>query len=239
MSILPNTKSGLLDFCAAHVKTWGGQPTQIGLTAGEVDVLETAVESATATAANVVETRNEAKAATLADDQASQNMRAIAGALIAKIKATADVTNNPNIYVLAQIPEPAVPGPALPPQQPVNIKPILEPTGGLTIKWKTGPNEGAVTYNIYRKLPTQTTPTFTQIGTASGRTKKFTDSNLPFGSSGVQYFIQGWRGASGGMPSEMLTVNFGTIDGDGVGGGGAAGFGYTLTAMKEPVKLAA
>lgn len=235
MSVLPNTKAALLDFCAQHTKVWNLNAAAIGLTANEIDVLEIATEQATASAALVLSTRDASKAATLSDDNASRTMRAAAAALIAKIKATAEITNDPNIYVLAQIPEPAAPSPAAPPLQPENVKPFLEPSGGLTIKWKTGTNAGTVTYNVYRKLPTQTA--FSQIGTASGRTKKFTDNTLPFGSSGVQYFIQGWRGASGGMPSEMLTVNFGTVDGDGVGGG--VRFGYTLSPMKEPVKLAA
>ncbi|MBY0313196.1 MAG: hypothetical protein K2W85_14085 [Phycisphaerales bacterium] len=237
MSVLPNTKSALLDFCSQHIKVWNLNAAAIGLTPSEIDVLENATEAATVTAAQVISTRDAAKSATLSDDNASRTMRLAAAALIAKIKATAEISSDPNIYVLAQIPEPAAPSPAAPPLQPVNVKPFLEPGGGLTIKWKTGTNAGTVTYNVYRKLPTQTT--FSQIGTASGRTKKFTDQSLPVGSSGVQYFIQGWRGTSGGTPSEMLTVNFGTIDGDGVGGVGAAGFGYTLTPMKEPVKLAA
>ena len=232
-SVLPSTKAELLSFCQAHAPVWASAYTGIGLTTEEVEDFTALTADATTTSTAAVTARNAAKAATLTDNTANSALRTLAASLVAKIKFHADSTDDPNVYVEAQIPPPAAPGPAPVPAQPTMLRASLEPGGGLTINWKAAnaSGVGSVVYQVFRKLPMQTM--FSLVGFSGGRDKFFTDLTLPAGNSGVQYVIQGARGGVSGAQSEILTVNFG------IEGGGGGGFAFSTMSHDEPVRIAA
>ena len=232
-SVLPSTKAELLAFCQSHAPIWAASGAAIGLTTSDTDDFTTLTTEAAATSTAAVTARNAAKAATLTDNNAFAALRADAAALVAKIKFKAESTDDPNVYVNAQIPEPLPPSPAPAPTQPTMLRASIEPGGGLTINWKASnpASNGGVVYQVFRKLPTQ--PSFNLVGFSGGRDKYFTDLTLPAGNSGVQYVIQGARGGVSGAQSEILTVNFG------IEGGGGGGFAFSTMSHDQPVRIAA
>jgi len=148
--------------------------------------------------------------------------------VIAQAKVFAEANNNPNVYLLAQIPPPAIDAPVPPPGIARDFTVTLGQNGWLTVKWKCTNPEGAqgTAYEVQRKIGSGN---FVYIGIAGGD-KTFIDNTLPAGSTGVVYQVTGVRSGLRG-PAAQVNVNFG------VGGGG----GFTVASVTEgaDVKLAA
>ena len=73
-------------------------------------------------------------------------LRAAGADIIRQIRTQAEVTNNPNVYNLAQVPPPAPPSPAPLPGQPTNFTVGLTGSGGILLTWKStnsSPSTGA------------------------------------------------------------------------------------------------
>jgi hypothetical protein len=166
------------------------------------------------------EARDASKAATQAYYNAVSAMRKTGSGLIETIRVFAEANNNPNVYLLSQLPPPAADTPLPPPGTPRDFTVELTFQGWLNIKWKCTNPEGTngTAYEVQRKIGSGA---FTFIGIAGGD-KTFVDTTLPAGSTGVVYQITGVRSSLRG-PSAPLMVNFG------VGGGG----GLTVTSVTE------
>jgi hypothetical protein len=233
MSILPQSKVEQVQFCESHAPVWAVAPTTIGLTAAQC----TAFAALTTDARKAYDAAQAAKqayraAVTKQNDKIAAALQGPGGAadLIRFIKSFAENTANPNaVYGLAQIPPPAVPQPASAPGKPENVSVVLEPSGAVTLSWDAA-NSAAGTggfFNVMRKLPGATSFTFlTGVpgSTTSSRRMTFTDFSIPTSAAGtgVQYIMQGRRGALMGTPSDAITVQFG------VDGGGMVVSGATL-----------
>jgi hypothetical protein len=156
-------------------------------------------------------------------------MRALGAINIQKIKTYADATNNPGVYPIAELPDPATPTTMGPPGLCTNLTVTIMPTGALTLKWKCVNPVGAsgTSYEVARRIGT--TGSFVNIGSGGGN-KTFIDDTLPSGSSPVFYRVTGVRSTVRGTTNEFV-VNFG------VGGGG----GFAVQSVNEvtPVQLAA
>jgi hypothetical protein len=241
MPIVPESKLGKIEFYEAHLAPFAANAAAIGLAPAAVTALSTATLAARA-AYNAHQSALEAsKAATQAFYDKVKAMHSGPGLgadMIQTIKTFAQTTNNPNVYVLAQLPAPAAPGTAPPPGTPFDFSIALLQTGAIELKWKCNNPEGTqgTIYEVRRKLNGPATD-YQFVGATGIRT--FVDDSLPLGGGAggtpVIYQITAVRSTSRGNPANFL-VSFG------VGGAGSGGF--TVTTLNgehtgESVRIAA
>jgi hypothetical protein len=226
MSIVPDSRLGKIEFYEAHTKVWLGNAAAIGLTAGACTALDTATVNARDAYNNHLAAQAAAKSATTAFYDAVKTMHSAPGKgadMIQTIKTYAQTTNNPNVYVIAQIPPPSSGGITPPPGTPSDFTVGLLQDGSLELKWKCS-NPSGTNGTIYEVLRKVGTGAFVFVG-ATG-VKTFTDDSLPAGASPCTYQVTAIRSTTRGNPAQF-TVHFG------VGGGG-----LTVESV-EPMKLAA
>lgn len=211
MSIVPSTDIGRITFYEAHIAGWTAIPTQIGLVAADCTALAALITNARKAYNDQQTALEAARSATMTMHNAVLAMHALGSADIAKIKAFADATHNPNVFPLANIPAPASPSPVGPPGTPFNFTVTLTQDGFVMLKWKCNNPSGAAgtVYEVRRRIGAS--GTFEYLG--SQGVKSFSDDTLPAGSSGVTYQITAIRSTRRGTAAQF-NVNFG------VGGGG-------------------
>ena len=227
MGTFPNSRLGKVEFYESHVPIWGTAPTTIGLTVAQVTALSTATANARKAYDEQVSAHEAAKAATLNFHETVRLMHNAPGRgadMVLVIRTYAQTTNNPNVYVLAQIPPPATPGTTPPPGTPFDFAVGLLQNGALELRWKCNNPEGTsgTIYEVKRGGQF--------IGATGVRT--FTDETLSSGSSPVTYQVTGVRSTSRGNPAQF-TVTFG------MGGGGFAITSVTGENTTVGVKMAA
>lgn len=214
MPVVPSTRTEKVEFYEAHNPTWAASAANIGVTPAQVASL-TNLTKAARDAFNAQRTAQDAaKAATQRFYNTVRDMQNLGGDLIKSIKAFAETTNNPNVYVLANIPEPAAPTPAGPPVAPTNLSAVMNSDGTMRLTWK-GSIAQRQFFSIWRQLPSQSMPL--QIGAVAA--KDFTDVTVPRGLTQVVYNVRAHRDSAVSTPTDNLIVYFGAIP----GGGGAFG----------------
>lgn len=215
MPIVPTTNIGKIEFYESHIGLWTSLPTQIGLLASDCTALAALIDQARKDYDEQKIALDAAKAATQRMNDSVRAMHTLGAADIAKIKAFAEATNNPNVYTLANLPAPT-PGSAVPPPgQPTDLSVGLDATtGAIKLAWKVinPPGASGTSYIVRRKLPTQTQWQFVGV---TGK-KAFTDATFNAGPDSVQYTVQAQRSDSSGLVSNILQVNFGTPAGGGL-----------------------
>lgn len=229
MSIVPSTNDGSITFFENRLPGWETNYAEIGLLVGDVSALEALTNTARAALTAQELAQNAAKAATQNVTLAVRAMKALGAINIQKIKTYADATNNPGVYPIAELPDPASPSTMGPPGLCTNLAVTLQPGGALVLKWKCINPIGAsgTSYEVARAIGGSST--FTIIGTGGGN-KTFIDDTLPSSSSPVTYRITGVRSTVRGTFNEFV-VKFG------VAGGG--GFAVQSVNQVTPVQLAA
>lgn len=228
--IVPSSRIGKVEFYEAHTGAGGPWPSNaatIGLTAGAVTALATATANARKAYSEHLAAQDAAKAATNAfydKVRLMHNAPGFGADMIQTIKTFAQTTNNPNVYVLAQIPPPSQGGVTPPPGTPTDFTVGLLQDGSLELKWKCGNPSGTVgtIYEVLRKIGTGA---FAFVG-ATG-VKTFTDDSLPAGASPATYQVTAVRSTARGNPAQF-TVHF-----------GVGGPGLMITADGADVKMAA
>jgi hypothetical protein len=211
MGVVPKKTQDLLDFADNHVSTFTTNAAAIGLTPAQALAFKTAAGAGRANFNSAVAADMAKKAATNTSQTSVAALRRTAAETIALIKAFADASANPSaVYDLAQIPMPATPSPAPAPGTPTNFTVALDQSGVVTLKWKCAnpPGISGTNYEVQRKIGGAE---FVTLGTVGSR--KFSDTTLPAGSTGVTYQITAFRSTLRGTPAQF-NVNFG------VGGGG-------------------
>jgi hypothetical protein len=213
---IPASRTASIDWVADRVALWGANAAAIGLTAIEVGALTTLAATAGGAQTDAQIARDDARSATLKFHTDTDAMRASAADLVATIKAFAEKTNDPNVYVLANV-SPADPHAPLPlPSQPTNGTAELGGNGAITLNFDAiGP--GGTVWQVWRRLDAETQYAF--VGNADSRTKSFLDATIPAGTARAQYTIQGVRGRVAGPVSFAITVQFGSA----AAGAGAMG----------------
>jgi hypothetical protein len=234
MPTVPSDRLAKLAFYEAHAPVWAPVATSIGLTSAAVTALSTAATNARTCYTAHVAAQAAAKAATAAFYDSIRTLHSAPGMgadMIQQIKTKAQMTNNPNVYVLAQIPAPAVPAPAPAPGTPTDFTVALKQDGSLELKWRC-PNPAGVSGTIYQVLRrvSGATAEFSLVG-ATG-TRKFIDNTLPAGASPVTYQVTAVRSTASGDPAQF-TVSFGT------GGSGGATIESVVGGDGTRVKMAA
>jgi hypothetical protein len=229
MGVVPDTRIGKIEFYEAHITPWTSNAAGIGLTPASVTALGTLTTAARAAYNAHLAAREAARAAT---DNFYDKVRAMhsnpgAGSdMIQTIKTYAETKNDPNVYVLAQIPPPAAPGTTPPPGTPFEFTVGLLQNGALELKWKCN-NPSGTQGTIYEVKRSVNGGAFNFVG-ATG-VKSFTDDTLPSGATPATYQVTAVRSTARGNPAQF-TVNF-----------GIGGPGLTIASVVEsgPVKLAA
>jgi hypothetical protein len=218
MATYPRDRAEFLRWAEAHVDVFTSQAAAIGLTAAQATAFKNQVGALRGRTTAQQAAKDAAKSATEAARDADSATRELTSDLVRSIRAFATNNNNPNVYVLAQIPAPNPGAPVPPPGQPTDFKVELNSDGSITLKWKAKHPEGSdrVVYFVQRKLINETA--FRLIG-GSGE-KSYQDDTLPVGIDGATYIITAQRGNVQGQPSRQLTVTFGS------GGPGAMKFGF-------------
>lgn len=239
MGIVPDTRIGKIEFYEAHALAggpWATNAAAIGLTAAQVAALGTLTTQARAAFNAAEAARQAAKAATqnfYDKVRAMHNGPGAGSDMIQAIRNWAESKDDPNVYVLAQIPPPATPGTTPPPGTPFDFTIGLLQNGALELKWKCNNPSGTqgTIYEVKRRIGGGASGPFTFVG-ASG-VKAFTDDTVPAGSPSVTYQITAVRSTQRGNPAQF-TVNFG------VGGPGLTIESVTTEGgTGGPVKLAA
>lgn len=232
MSIVPDSRIGKIEFYEAHIPPWTTNALAIGLEAGTVTALGTKVTAARTAYDAHLAAQQSAKTATQAFYQAVREMHSdpsMGADIIQTIKTFAQTTNNPNVYILAEIPPPAAPGTTPPPGTPQEFTVSLLQTGALELKWKCS-NPSGTQGTIYEvKRGSAPGGPFSYVGASGVRT--FLDETLPSNSSPVTYQVTAVRSTVRGNPA-LFTVNFGI-------GGGEGGFIVTSVTEGGSVKMAA
>lgn len=233
MGVVPDNRLGKIEFYEAHTGPWTTNAAAIGLTPASVTALSTATTNARKAYNDHLAAQEAARAATQAFYDKVRLMHSAPGAgadMIQTIKTFAQTTNNPNVYVLAQIPPPAAGGATPPPGTPFNFTVGLLQDGALELKWKCNNPSGTVgtIYEVKRQIGGGGAMTF--VG-ATG-VKTFTDDSLPSNASPCTYQITAVRSTARGNPAQF-TVNFG------MGGGGLTIASISGESDGASVKMAA
>lgn len=219
-------RSEFLAWCQAHALVFSDNAAAIGLSPQQALAFKNGTVLAATALADQQTAQDAAKATTAFTTMKFNELRRLAGTTVGVIKSFAEATNNPNVYITAQIPEPQPDAPAPPPAQPSDMKVALDPTdGSLTISWKANNPSGTSGTSYIIKRRTSSTASFEFIGVTGS--KKYIDTTFFAGPDMVQYTVQGQRADSAGPVSQILTVNFGRV------GGGGSGFAVTSTNLSD------
>jgi hypothetical protein len=229
MGIVPETRLGRIEFYEAHLGPWDSNDQAIGLQPASVTNLSTLTAAARKAYEAAESAREASKAATRAYHNAVRAMHSGPGAgqdMIDQIRNFAQSSNNPNVYVLAQIPPPATPGTTPPPGTPLDFEVRLLQTGALELRFKcvNPPGTQGTIYEVQRRIGAGA---FAFIG-ASG-VRSLIDETLPAGSAQVTYQVTAVRSTLRGDPA-LFTVSFGT---------GAAGMTIASITQGDGERLAA
>jgi hypothetical protein len=206
MSLIPPTIDGKIQFFQSKNSPWTTNSAAIGTSAAAVSALNTKVSTAQTKLAAAIAAREAAKTATTDLKLAVRDMQNAGSDIIKQIRAKA-ATDGDNVYVLAQIPPPALPSPVPPPGTPTDFIVTLNPDGSLKLKWKCAnpPASIGTVYQISRRTGAAGGD-FVPIGISGSRT--FPDATVPAGVSSVTYQIVAVRSTAVGVAAQF-TVNFG------------------------------
>ncbi len=206
-SIVPEPRGEAIAFFQARLSAWTENAVAIGATPEEIASFSALVSAASDARDAQIDAVNLKKAATQTYHTAGDEMRTAGVALIGRMKNFAKYTKNPQVYALAQIPEPQSGEPTPPPGVPFDPDVTLRQGGGVIVAFKSvNPGTvGGVTYEVYRQLDGQ--GEFTYLLTSGER--EFEDGALPSGTSIANYMVRGRRSTNIGPFAEFV-VRFGT-----------------------------
>lgn len=216
MAIVPDSRIDKVVFYETHLTPWTNNAVAIGLTLPEVAALSIATTDARAAYNTMIAARAAAKAATQSFYTSVSNMHSAPGLgsdMIDTIKNFAQTTDDPNVYTLAQIPPPADPVPAGPPETPTNVSGIINSDGAVELKWK-GTLASSTFYEILRKLDGELTWTVIDSVGAKG----YLDNTVPVGTASVQYRVRAKRAGFTSAANDPITIRLGVELQTGSGG---------------------
>ncbi len=229
MSVVPVKQVEKIQWYEDRLTQWTAQAVPIGSTAPVVADLATKTSAARAAFDAQQLIFAQAKAKTLTLNLAVSAMGVAGAGILRQIRAKADIAGG-SIYVLAQVPPPAIPTPVPPPGMPTDFTAALNPVGSLKLNWKCANPAGSqgTTYQVFRRIGSASTGAggaFTFIGSSGVRS--LTDDTLPAGAAVLTYRIVAVRSTSMGTAALFL-VNI-----------GVGGTGEMTASVAESPRLAA
>lgn len=157
MSSIPTSpRPAVLAWCQSRYQNFLNRAEDIGLTIDQANTFK----ADTLVCATAFAARDAAKAAFEATVENSREkysaMRRSMGGCVRSVRVFADINNDPNVYVLAQVPPPQDPSAVPPPGQPMDLNvELLSPTGAVQLRWKSNnpPGSQGTSYIVRRKMP--------------------------------------------------------------------------------------
>lgn len=206
MPVLPPSDLGKVEFMEGHLTLWTANAVAIGLTAAQVTAMGTATTAARAGFNGSTTAHAAAKASTANFHNLTRTLADLASDAIKAIKLKAAQGNDPNVFVLANIPAPLPPSPPPPPEPPTDL--IADPNadGTISLKWK-GSVANATFFSVWRK--TGLSPTWSNIGSTA--IKGFVDGAVPSNPipASITYAVRSQRGNEVSAPSVQAEVVYG------------------------------
>ncbi|HEX2836561.1 MAG TPA: fibronectin type III domain-containing protein [Phycisphaerales bacterium] len=213
MGTIPTSpRADFLQWCQAHVNTFITQAANIGLTEDQANAFSAAVTAANTSnnAANLAKLN--AESANANNSEKFADLRRSASEMVRSIRTFAENEDNPNVYVLANVPPPVDPSTAPPPAKPTELAVELNSSSGaVMLSWKASNPVGTQGTSYIVRRRTSPTAEFQFVGVTG--LKKFTDNTFFAGPDSVQYTVQGQRADSAGPVSDIFTINFGRVGG--------------------------
>lgn len=209
MPILPSKNLEALMWLQARADDWLENAPAIGLTVGQANAVLTATTQAQTAVNNAESARAASKAATTAQNGAFGTMRDEAQTAINIIKAFANNSPDPaTVYSVAQIPPPSVPLPN-PPENPYDLRFLLQQTGELEIKWSGSSNGGSAVYIISRSIQTDpaSPPSPMSVVGYSGE-RSYVDASIPACTVAATYSVRAVKGQYSTPGSTPATARF-------------------------------
>lgn len=207
--VIPTTREAMIQFFSQRAASWAASATAIGLTTAQITEMATLINDAQTKMAAAFAARIASKNATAAYHNAADALRALGSDYVTTIKAKAFTDNNPNIFILASIPEPATPSPLGPPPMPADLTAALSTDGTISLKW-TCTRAGGTSFTVQRST-TGTDGTWVLIG--SSEETSFIDASVPRGLPTLSYRITAHRSGGSSAPTPPFTVLFGNTAG--------------------------
>lgn len=211
-AIVPETRIGKIEFYEGHVAGWAAHASALGLTGVSVAALAALTAEARAAFTAHVAAQAAARAATQDFYNKVRAMHAGAGAgadMIQTIKTSAEIKDDPNIYVLAQIPAPRSTHSTVPPPgTPHGFIVKLLGDGSVRLSWKCDNHGGGTVYEIKRRLDRGGGPQRSDEYVGASGSKSFVDDSIPAGTGSAVYLITAVRSTSRGQTGSFV-LNFG------------------------------
>lgn len=217
MGIVPNSRAEAITWFTNRLAAWTADPASIGLTPESVASLAALTSTASGSLQSAEQIRSQSKGATQTFHTDADAMRDLGTSLVATIKAYAETTSDPSVYVAAEIPEPATPAPTPAPGQPYEFVTQILQNGAIQVRFKCdnpgakGGTAGGVGYEVLRQ--DDATGDYGFVTVAGER--EFVDATLPAGTARSTYRVTAFRGTQRGALA-TFNVFFG------VGGNGQA-----------------
>jgi hypothetical protein len=223
MAILPSSREQMVQYFEAHNPVWAKDPAAIGLTPGQIVELDTRVTEARAALSAQTAAINTKLAASENMRLETDDLRGFGADLIKVIKAFAESTDDPAVYVAAEVPPPSPPTPTGPPDMPTNVTATLDNFGQVKVEWNGSLAVGTQFILQRQLLPVGGAP-LEWVYAGSSTTNDYTDATVPTGFAAVSYRVYAQRAAGTSDASGTITLNFGTE-----GGASQASSGDTIS----------
>lgn len=204
MSVVPASRAQRIAWYAARINDWTLNAASIGLTGPETASLAALITSAQNALTAAEAARINSLSATVAYYNAEAAMAAKGAGLLAKIRGHAIANDNPNVYVLADIPPPTPPTPAGMPPVPTNVTAQLQNDGSVKLSWKGTLSHGAY-FEVWRRFNNDAQ--YQRLSSIAA--KKYVDDEIPGGCEAVFYVVFAKRGTLTSDASEPASVRMG------------------------------
>ncbi len=210
---IPETRKEILAWAESLIAQWGTNQAAIGLTSAQVAELAVDIANARQALTDVEATRANAKAETQDYYAKADAVHKKASKAVTAIKSFAKNSTDPEVvYLLAGITGQNPPSPVPAPEQPTNLRAVLQNNGAVEVRW-TGRGPVGTIYEVYRKLATETSYTF--LSNVDASEKRYTDAGVPAGTLSAMYQVRAIRADLFSPYSTAFVIQFGTSDGAG------------------------
>lgn len=200
--VIPKTVSQQIEFFQQRAPVWVTNAVSLGLTGDKALAVQDAADGAAAAQTGVEVAEQALKNAYLDRAAAMGELLSIGQSAVRDIKMKIEVTGNPALYMLAQIPPPEERLPRPTPEQPVALSGSLDSSGAVTLRWICPGVR--IFFRVLRRLDSESA--WTLVG-ASGK-RSFVDADVPISATVAQYRIVATRGDLESPPSEPVSVGF-------------------------------
>ncbi len=215
MAVLPGSRLARIEWFEQRLANWAANAAAIGLNSAQVIALQQRVTAARTGYNGAQQSRNGSKASTVTFHTSEDEMADLGRDLIKTIKAFAETSNDPNVYALAEVPPPAPPTPAGPPDAPTDLRGSINNDGAVELKWE-GTLSHRTFYEVYRRAEGESAWSFI----ASMGAKSFLDDTLASGCSAVLYRVRAKRGDLVSESADPILIRLG-VEPVGAAGAGA------------------